>query len=295
MYNNKKGIKMNFEDFKNKIINDLKSKKANINISSLANFKNDNAQDFRYGLINLIEFVSKLSEKDPYVIAELHEDNYMLVDRRVKIPPQSFIGPKDQEKVLSENGKIALIQVFPELKNKIDKIFEEINDANCKGCSKNSKFFSLIQEILLLDNTNRDLQPLSGFFADKFLNALKTFQRQGIRRPEAKPIEIENKPIKIGQTIPKSITGAPRPSCIECCMKHVGTAIVLLEETNNGYPAHRWLAAGELNEASNEMMKDHPEIANEIREVRLKVTNDLEIPSVMELLNKLHNLFFSGK
>ena len=40
-------------------------------------------------------------------------------------------------------------------------------------------------------------------------------------------------------------------------------------ETLQGYPIHAWLVIGELNEASNETIKDYPALADRIREERL--------------------------
>ena len=45
--------------------------------------------------------------------------------------------------------------------------------------------------------------------------------------------------------------GDTRPSCRECCEKHIGAAMVLLSETKNGYP-HYLLAVGHLHEAEEE-------------------------------------------
>lgn len=43
-----------------------------------------------------------------------------------------------------------------------------------------------------------------------------------------------------------------RETCIECCIKHVAQAVVLLCEVPKGYPLHKWLAVGHLAEAEDE-------------------------------------------
>jgi hypothetical protein len=52
-----------------------------------------------------------------------------------------------------------------------------------------------------------------------------------------------------GRTV--HVKGTTRPSCIECCEKHLGAAYVLLAETVSGY-AHRLRAVGHLHEAEDE-------------------------------------------
>ncbi len=57
-----------------------------------------------------------------------------------------------------------------------------------------------------------------------------------------------------------------RPSCMECCEKHLGAAWVLITEHQNGYP-HRLLAIGHLHEAEEESQA-WPELHDAIREAR---------------------------
>lgn len=59
-----------------------------------------------------------------------------------------------------------------------------------------------------------------------------------------------------------------RNSCLICVRKHISKAIVLLSETNLGYPEHFWLAMGNLSEAEDESIKAFPELATKIREYR---------------------------
>lgn len=60
-----------------------------------------------------------------------------------------------------------------------------------------------------------------------------------------------------------------RESCLECILKHLGEATVLMTEVELGYPWHKWYAVGHLAEAESESIMDFPEIAKKIREFRL--------------------------
>ena len=62
-----------------------------------------------------------------------------------------------------------------------------------------------------------------------------------------------------------------RPFCGKCARKHLAQAIVLLNESRLGYPSHLWLAIGHMAEAEAEIDQRYPEIAQKIREERLKV------------------------
>jgi hypothetical protein len=80
-----------------------------------------------------------------------------------------------------------------------------------------------------------------------------------------------------------------RASCLFCVSKHLATAQVLPDEARLGYPEHRWLAIGHLNEAESESISDYPLFAQKIRCLRVNLMGqecevDENTPSVMELL-----------
>ena len=84
---------------------------------------------------------------------------------------------------------------------------------------------------------------------------------------------------------PRSYTPS-RPSCIECCEKHVGAAYVLLTELNDlpDTPAERrqgfsrrLRAIGHLFEAEDES-QEWPELHNAIRHARKAYQADGQIP-----------------
>ena len=71
-----------------------------------------------------------------------------------------------------------------------------------------------------------------------------------------------------------------RLSCLMCAMKHVTQAAILTMEARQGYPLHRWWALGHLAEASDELVADYEELANEIREYRKQYEDaeDVQLP-----------------
>jgi len=75
--------------------------------------------------------------------------------------------------------------------------------------------------------------------------------------------------------------------CYNCVIKHLGQACVTNSEAKLGYPEHIALAIGHLAEASEEIIKESPEFAEEIRDHRLKLLLDsnYDVP-YMELCKK---------
>jgi hypothetical protein len=78
-----------------------------------------------------------------------------------------------------------------------------------------------------------------------------------------------------------------RKSCLACVRKHLAQALVLAQEAQQGYPTHRWIAIGHLGEASDESVRDYPELAAEIREHRVgyMADPDYDVP-FLELIEK---------
>jgi hypothetical protein len=79
---------------------------------------------------------------------------------------------------------------------------------------------------------------------------------------------------------PKAATPS-RPSCLECVEKHLGSAMVLIGETNAGYD-HRLLAIGHLNEAGEESQA-WPELCQAIRVARKAYHADGTVPDFAAL------------
>lgn len=81
-----------------------------------------------------------------------------------------------------------------------------------------------------------------------------------------------------------------RESCKNCAIKHFATAIVLLEEAQQGYPSHKLLALGHLNEASNELLASFPEMAGIIRDIRRNIWDGNETVDLMSILKAIYEL-----
>ena len=64
-----------------------------------------------------------------------------------------------------------------------------------------------------------------------------------------------------------------RKSCIECVLKHLGSAAIYIEETELGYPNYFGYAYGELCHAASECINEIPDLAWAIREHRIKWAN----------------------
>ena len=92
------------------------------------------------------------------------------------------------------------------------------------------------------------------------------------------------------QLLVENSNGIVRPACKNCTTKHlsesiallnISQAIIQLKELLQGYTvergySHQWLAIGHLAEAADEIIKDNPELALEIRNVRLKLMGQSE-------------------
>lgn len=78
-------------------------------------------------------------------------------------------------------------------------------------------------------------------------------------------------------------------TCYECTLKHLGQAFVLIDEAENGYPLHKWIAIGHLAEAEREIYVKHPEIAEHIRETRKIYYQSDGKPDFFELFEMVAN------
>jgi len=82
-----------------------------------------------------------------------------------------------------------------------------------------------------------------------------------------------------------------REVCLFCALKHLSQALILIQESRQGYPLHRWLAVGHMAEASDELLDGYPELANHIRKVRVRYTdNSAFSPPLMEIIESLDRM-----
>ena len=74
-----------------------------------------------------------------------------------------------------------------------------------------------------------------------------------------------------------------RKSCLECVIKHLGSAAVYIEEVQTGYPNYFGFVYGQLDHAASECLEDVPDLAMAIREHRIKwaATRNMPHPHVI--------------
>jgi hypothetical protein len=82
-----------------------------------------------------------------------------------------------------------------------------------------------------------------------------------------------------------------RKLCLNCSLKHLGQALVLLAEAVKGYPLHKYIAMGHLAEAEDECIAKYPKMAEKIRDTRLAVQEDYTPNnSIDDLISQLHDI-----
>ena len=65
-----------------------------------------------------------------------------------------------------------------------------------------------------------------------------------------------------------------RKSCVQCSLKHLSQAYVLLKEWRKGYPEHFDYAMGHISEAEDELVDQHPVLAAAVRQHRKMLEAD---------------------
>jgi hypothetical protein len=139
----------------------------------------------------------------------------------------------------------------------------------------------------VLSHMPMDVKPLENVLDENMLNAILgkdvdvniTYEDIPIpkfMRYDYGNIQLNNTVSAIGA---KSLDYNPnieRPPCPDCFEKHVAQAIINLKEVLQGYHPdngheHYHLAIGHLAEASDEIVADNAELANDIREIRLRL------------------------
>jgi len=80
----------------------------------------------------------------------------------------------------------------------------------------------------------------------------------------------------------------PRKPCAHCSKKHLSQAMVLLDESINGYPEHRWMAAGHIAEAESEIAGLYSDVAEKLRGARKTMDEDRSyfpnlLPAILEI------------
>ena len=72
--------------------------------------------------------------------------------------------------------------------------------------------------------------------------------------------------------------------CRDCVLKHIGSALVLMDEIVSGYPQHRIYVIGHLDQAANECDPLDNDLRDEIRTVRLDFMSGKNRSGITEAL-----------
>lgn len=81
--------------------------------------------------------------------------------------------------------------------------------------------------------------------------------------------------------------------CYNCCRKHLANALVLMLETVQGYPMHGWEAVGQMDQAAAEIILYSKEIADRIRDERLKYMDSLDAAMKYDEENDVFEINFN--
>ena len=179
------------------------------------------------------------------------------------------------------------VQVYPELKENVESAENAIKKENCQGCARNKYLMPVMEKLFTLPNTNRDFsileEPLNKLpFAIKRLKgeeydvSKELPNVQGFMKREIKFIDKNKQIIQIPQA-PNNPMGILRDSCMSCVQKHLSRAYILMTEVIQGYSTangyiHESMLIAHLSEAEEESLKERPEFAAKIRELRIKLT-----------------------
>jgi len=68
--------------------------------------------------------------------------------------------------------------------------------------------------------------------------------------------------------------------CLDCVIKHLADAKILQEESLRGYPEHILDVIGNLSQAEREIVVASSEIAEEIRQYRLLIIENMDNPTI---------------
>lgn len=245
-------------------------------------------QALRFNQITQAEFMRLQKQDDPFVV---QQGKLMLVTKQMQ--EQSAKGYVDHYKQQMRttggltgkmllDSKDAILKVYPEMKTTFDMVEDEIKRDNCQGCALNRVAGKLVEQINTLPPENRDIDSISGL-SDMAKNKLKRKEIKVDDIPVSVPTYIYKKDIPMlkdneqtTSVCSDDLTPTFREQCNDCGIKHLSTAIRLLEEVLQGYTPEKGhpqlgLALGDLNEAANEIMHEKPEVAEKIRNIRLKI------------------------
>lgn len=146
--------------------------------------------------------------------------------------------------------KDKIIEEFPQLKEDFEEVSAIVESSRCRTCKRNK----LLNKLRFKFNEHLKRKPESSL--NKYFTLRDTFKHDfNIKLPEL------------------------RPTCYDCVRKHLADAIKVLKEVKNGYSTkegylHFWYAMADLNQASEESVMEDPGLAQRIRKIRLRMTEE---------------------
>ena len=79
-----------------------------------------------------------------------------------------------------------------------------------------------------------------------------------------------------------------RPTCVDCAIKHLAEASILLQESRHGYPDHIYYSRGHMAEAEAELAQLYPVHADLVRVSRKTLEQDPDFsPDFMGLMKQI--------
>lgn len=227
---------------------------------------------------DLLTFLTSLEDSDPYVLRKVPAINgikqLILMARGNKLPfMQKGVTEKqandEMGRALARKQLDVYVEEYPWTKPFIDEGLARAEKATCHSCVE----IRLVQEVAQMVKDEQDNpHQWTRFTVPK---QLSREEAQALRPGYVFPDE----------TGDEDMWGAREP-CPLCTLKHLSQAIILINESLQGYPIHRWLAVGHMAEAEAEAPSHS--MANRIRAQRLKAMDELEyIPYLTDILAEL--------
>ncbi len=247
------------------------------------------------------DFLRLIAATDPFVVRngilyfipeEKSEENVRkhISDRKNYLEKFGGISPA----ALLKHEEI-VTSVYPELKEVYAEVKAAIAKENCSACTANRHAEKILKELVKLPFHGRDLSSL------EFLGelALKVLRKEKVEI-DASKIEVPRHISKIYRKSKKSARknhDAHPLQCLLCAMEHMGKAAENYREYLKGYdgithkPNHLPLAFGNIAEAECQAVTSWPELADEIRALKLEMRQNLRLASD-ETLDKICEVFW---
>lgn len=271
-------------------------------------FKQGNEKAGKYfkGEWTIRQLLENTTEDDPFMVTHFYDKLYVVHNKQDKYDIAAFLSPAVKDAIfptqrvgnitkMDETNTNIIKTVFPEIAEWLTTLIQSLVNASCTGCEKNNYMYRLLRKIAALDNTHRDMTALVPLFGEPFV------ARLALLSPIAYT-DVADRGLDTVRT-PKAVTATPVPEQLAIysatttrgssdpksdVKELLGTAIVTLNESVTGFPAHRWLAIGYLSMAQDFAMSFNINFANILRAERLRLMKDESyIPDLLKYIEEL--------